>query len=318
MAEKTLNTRQKQKYDTSINWTSNNPVLLAGEIGIESDTNKMKVGDGTTAWNNLEYFSGGSLILYNTTGQNTDGAMTQKAVTDAIPTTLSDLTEDSTHRLVTDTEKATWNAKSDFSGSYNDLTNKPTIPTLTSQLTNDSNFVSDSAYVHTDNNYTTEEKNKLAGLNNYDDTQVKTEIADLQSADEAQDKIIAQIEDDVDNIVKTKVQEITLTGSTGGTITAEQLTTLQADDSNYIILNDEIYRLADKQDASGYRVYMHTGQVTKSLRIAITTLTWTLVSIVIVDISTKQIIGGTKNFTGIFQINGGTITYDASSDTFTI
>lgn len=164
MAEKTLNTRQKQKYDTSINWTSNNPVLLAGEIGIESDTNKMKVGDGTTAWNNLEYFSGGSLILYNTTGQNTDGAMTQKAVTDAIPTTLSDLTEDSTHRLVTDTQKATWNAKSDFSGSYNDLTNKPTIPTLTSQLTNDSNFVSDSAYVHTDNNYTTEEKNKLAGI----------------------------------------------------------------------------------------------------------------------------------------------------------
>ena len=50
------------------------------------------------------------------------------------------------------------------SGNYNDLTNKPTIPTLTSQLTNDSNFVSDSAYVHTDNNYTTAEKNKLAGI----------------------------------------------------------------------------------------------------------------------------------------------------------
>lgn len=46
----------------------------------------------------------------------------------AIPTTLSDLTDDSTHRTVTDTEKATWNAKSNFSGNYNDLTNKPTIP----------------------------------------------------------------------------------------------------------------------------------------------------------------------------------------------
>lgn len=109
--------------------------------------------------------------LYTTTGQNTDGAMTQKAVTDAlsdvensIPTALSELTQDATHRLVTDTEKSTWNAKSDFSGSYNDLTNKPTIPTTTSELTNDSNFVSDSNYVHTDNNYTTTEKNKLAGI----------------------------------------------------------------------------------------------------------------------------------------------------------
>lgn len=40
----------------------------------------------------------------------------------------------------------------------------PAVPTNTSDLTNDSNFVSDSSYVHTDNNYTTTEKNKLADL----------------------------------------------------------------------------------------------------------------------------------------------------------
>ena len=34
-----------------------------------------------------------------------------------------------------------WNGKSNFSGSYNDLTNKPTIPTKTSDLTNDSGFL---------------------------------------------------------------------------------------------------------------------------------------------------------------------------------
>lgn len=45
-----------------------------------------------------------------------------------IPTALSQLSGDSTHRTVTDTEKSTWNAKSNFSGSYTDLTNKPTIP----------------------------------------------------------------------------------------------------------------------------------------------------------------------------------------------
>ena len=39
-----------------------------------------------------------------------------------------------------------------------------TVPTKTSELTNNSNFVSDASYVHTDNNYTTPEKNKLGGI----------------------------------------------------------------------------------------------------------------------------------------------------------
>ena len=50
--------------------------------------------------------------------------------TTSIPTTLAGLTEDATHRLVTDSEKTSWNAKSNFSGNYNDLTNKPTIPSI--------------------------------------------------------------------------------------------------------------------------------------------------------------------------------------------
>lgn len=49
-------------------------------------------------------------------------------------------------------------------GSYNDLLNQPSIPTNTSDLTNDSNFVVDVNYVHTDNNYTTTEKSKLSGI----------------------------------------------------------------------------------------------------------------------------------------------------------
>lgn len=50
--------------------------------------------------------------------------------TTTIPTTLASLTDDTTHRVVTDAEKTAWNAKSNFSGSYNDLTNKPTIPSI--------------------------------------------------------------------------------------------------------------------------------------------------------------------------------------------
>jgi hypothetical protein len=50
------------------------------------------------------------------------------------------------------------------------------IPTKLSQLSNDGNFVQDTNYVHTDNNFTTEEKEKLAGLTNYDDTAITKSI----------------------------------------------------------------------------------------------------------------------------------------------
>lgn len=58
-----------------------------------------------------------------------------------VPTKLSQLTEDTTHRTVSDAEKQKWNNKSDFDGSYNSLTNKPTIPTELSQLTEDDNHM---------------------------------------------------------------------------------------------------------------------------------------------------------------------------------
>ena len=56
-----------------------------------------------------------------------------------VPTKLSQLSDDTTHRLVSDAEKAKWNNK--FSGSYTDLSNKPVIPTKLSQLVEDNNHV---------------------------------------------------------------------------------------------------------------------------------------------------------------------------------
>jgi hypothetical protein len=47
--------RMQQRRKTAATWTSTNEVLLAGELGVESDTSKWKVGDGTTAWNSLAY-----------------------------------------------------------------------------------------------------------------------------------------------------------------------------------------------------------------------------------------------------------------------
>lgn len=57
MAE-VVKTRFKQLSKTSTEWVSLNPTLLEGEIGFESDTNKLKVGNGVDAWNNLEYVAG--------------------------------------------------------------------------------------------------------------------------------------------------------------------------------------------------------------------------------------------------------------------
>lgn len=43
------------RRDTAANWTSVNPILAQGELGVETDTHKFKIGDGTTAWATLVY-----------------------------------------------------------------------------------------------------------------------------------------------------------------------------------------------------------------------------------------------------------------------
>jgi len=43
------------RRDTAANWTSNNPVLSDGQLAIETDTDYIKMGDGSTAWTSLGY-----------------------------------------------------------------------------------------------------------------------------------------------------------------------------------------------------------------------------------------------------------------------
>lgn len=50
-----MTTRIKLRRDTAANWTTSNPVLALGEPGLETDTRKVKYGDGVTAWNLLDY-----------------------------------------------------------------------------------------------------------------------------------------------------------------------------------------------------------------------------------------------------------------------
>ena len=72
MAEKTINTRIQLRNDLAATWDSKNPVLKKGEIGIEIDTRKMKVGDGTTTWNALSYMGADANDILAVINENRD------------------------------------------------------------------------------------------------------------------------------------------------------------------------------------------------------------------------------------------------------
>lgn len=78
MTATTIRVQMAQRSDTAANWTSANPILLTGELGHESDTDKLKIGDGTTNWNSLTYlpidgtWTGDTIaVAYGGTGQTT-------------------------------------------------------------------------------------------------------------------------------------------------------------------------------------------------------------------------------------------------------
>ena len=80
-----------------------------------------------------------------------------------------------------------------MTGEYSDLLNTPYIPEKLSDLDNDNYTVTDQYYVHTDNNYTTAEKNKLADLYNYDDEALDNRITALEVKEETDPIFTAHI-----------------------------------------------------------------------------------------------------------------------------
>lgn len=55
MAQKVIYAIVKNKRKTASEWALENPILQDGQIGIESDSRRFKVGDGATTWNSLDY-----------------------------------------------------------------------------------------------------------------------------------------------------------------------------------------------------------------------------------------------------------------------
>lgn len=119
------------RRDTATNWASKNPVLAAGEMGIETDTNKFKFGDGTVTWNNLPYVSTGG------------GGGTTTDITASLPLLLTDgnltLKLDSTNLAINGNGELTVNLD-ELGNEVNDLSGRVTaneadIVTIQTELT---------------------------------------------------------------------------------------------------------------------------------------------------------------------------------------
>jgi hypothetical protein len=78
-------TQIQVRRGTAAQWTSTNPTLASGEWGYETDTGKVKIGDGTTAWNSEPYIGAGTVTSI-TAGTGLSGGTITSTGTIAIDT----------------------------------------------------------------------------------------------------------------------------------------------------------------------------------------------------------------------------------------
>lgn len=122
------------RRDTAANWATQNPVLSQGELGAETDTSKIKMGDASSTWNQLGYLID--------TGNYATSTQLQTAVNDLVdsaPGALDTLNELAaalgddpnfattvTNAIATKATTSTLSAVA-TSGDYSDLSNKPAL-----------------------------------------------------------------------------------------------------------------------------------------------------------------------------------------------
>ena len=82
------------RRDTASDWTSANPTLAQGELGLETDTLKLKAGTGTTAWNSLAYYTLGTAGFLASTGGTLTGALTTNSTIDGRDVAADGVTAD--------------------------------------------------------------------------------------------------------------------------------------------------------------------------------------------------------------------------------
>ena len=184
----TLNDLLEEKQDlltsgTNIKTINNESLLGSGNISIQGggDATDVQVNGVSITQNNVA----------NIATQTAYNSLTNKIATkNDIPTQTSQLTNNSGYITSSVDNLTNYTKTNDLSevatsGSYEDLSDKPTIPSKMSDLTNDNNFVSDASYVHTDNNYTSTEKNKLSGIASGAEVNVQSNWTETNTSSDA-------------------------------------------------------------------------------------------------------------------------------------
>lgn len=169
------------KLSVNVPWTDEGKTYTAGTNVQISSSNVISATD--TTYESKTAASGGTAVSLVTTGekytwnqaepnvQSDWNATSGDAKILNKPTNVSAFTNDAgylTSFTETDPTVPSW-AKASSKPTYTAsevgaLPDTTSIPSKTSDLTNDSNFVADASYVHTDNNYTSTEKSKLSGI----------------------------------------------------------------------------------------------------------------------------------------------------------
>lgn len=157
----------------STSWQANSVISLTYDTLLNSSgcwVMNDHLDDTTGGGGSVEYTLSGSgdddeytITATPTSGTATSATIPAANTTDAGVMTATDKTKlDGIETGAEVNVQSDWNEADNTSDAY--ILNKPTIPTKTSDLTNDSNFVSDANYVHTDNNFTNSDVTKLSGI----------------------------------------------------------------------------------------------------------------------------------------------------------
>jgi DNA-binding MltR family transcriptional regulator len=200
-------TRMLQRRGTATQWANANPTLGSGEIGFETDTGQFKIGDNSTAWDDLPYFKniedlGGNLDDYILLEQK--GAANGVATLDGsnlvptaqIPNTIA---------RVLDVNYLVANAVYDLTNTAPELLN--TLGEISNAINNDADFyltlqnnisnAQDEAYEYVDNNINTLSNNindianslqegldnAIVALEDYTDCAIANVVLYLDNAD---------------------------------------------------------------------------------------------------------------------------------------
>ena len=228
----------QQRRGTATQWTDADPILAAGEIGFETDTNQFKIGDGVNNWSDLSYFKnledlGGSLDDYVpvTTKGQVNGVAELDSTGNVPLSQLGNLIDGAPEAL---------NTLNEIAASINDDTNF--VAYVTAQLGNKANLISPSLLgaplaptaTLTDNSTkiatTAFVKGQAYGLatdiSNLETrmTAAEGDVTNLETTTSGLTSSMTTAQDDIDSLMTTTSTHTSSISTIGG-----QITTLQSD-----------------------------------------------------------------------------------------